>query len=309
MDVKYPTNILYVSNGLETADALHRALSLAQATQARLNVLVVCPQLPETMQDYESVYEDGIKQRILDNIADFAASRGLDPASLDSEISLEFGHPPARHVVMSSLMQSHDLVFKAADPTPDGKGYRAADLALVRKCLRPVWLHRAAKLPDDSLRVAVAIDPDSIERTGHDLSIQLLRVTRRIADNYSGKLYIISCWDYPFEDYLSRKAWFQDSSELSEIVESSNLKHRAALSALITESGITGPTRILHLRGQPSQVIPAVVDQNRIDLLAMGSLARTGIAGFFIGNTSEDVMRELRCSVAILKPSEPCSTT
>jgi nucleotide-binding universal stress UspA family protein len=39
-----------------------------------------------------------------------------------------------------------------------------------------------------------------------------------------------------------------------------------------------------------------------IDLLVMGSVCRTGIAGFLIGNTAEEVINQVDCSVLTLKP-------
>ena len=34
----------------------------------------------------------------------------------------------------------------------------------------------------------------------------------------------------------------------------------------------------------------------------MGTLARTGVAGLFIGNTAETILEQLTCSVLAIKP-------
>ena len=34
----------------------------------------------------------------------------------------------------------------------------------------------------------------------------------------------------------------------------------------------------------------------------MGTVCRTGLAGFFIGNTAENVLNEVNCSVLTVKP-------
>ena len=39
-----------------------------------------------------------------------------------------------------------------------------------------------------------------------------------------------------------------------------------------------------------------------IDLVVMGTVARSGIAGMLIGNTAERVLRKLPCSVLAVKP-------
>jgi nucleotide-binding universal stress UspA family protein len=39
-----------------------------------------------------------------------------------------------------------------------------------------------------------------------------------------------------------------------------------------------------------------------IDLLVMGTVCRTGISGFLIGNTAEEVLNQIDCSVLTVKP-------
>lgn len=38
------------------------------------------------------------------------------------------------------------------------------------------------------------------------------------------------------------------------------------------------------------------------DILVMGTIARTGIPGFMIGNTAEDILNSVDCSVLTVKP-------
>ena len=47
-------------------------------------------------------------------------------------------------------------------------------------------------------------------------------------------------------------------------------------------------------------VLINVVDKD-IDLLVMGTVCRTGIAGFLIGNTAEEVLNQVDCSVLTRK--------
>jgi nucleotide-binding universal stress UspA family protein len=49
-------------------------------------------------------------------------------------------------------------------------------------------------------------------------------------------------------------------------------------------------------------VIPWVVRKRKIDLLVMGTICRTGIPGFIIGNTAEKVLDTINCSVLTVKP-------
>ncbi|CSB52471.1 universal stress protein family 1 [Vibrio cholerae] len=59
---------------------------------------------------------------------------------------------------------------------------------------------------------------------------------------------------------------------------------------------------IHHLHGKPDELIPEWVTQENIDILVMGTLARTGISGFVIGNTAENIVQSIECSLVALKP-------
>jgi nucleotide-binding universal stress UspA family protein len=59
----------------------------------------------------------------------------------------------------------------------------------------------------------------------------------------------------------------------------------------------------VHLvEGSADRVVLDLVRDQGIDLLVMGSLGRTGIAGLFIGNTAEEVLNQVDCSVLTVKP-------
>lgn len=301
----FPQNILFVTDGLEEdPSALVHALGMALANQARLQAVVACPGLPESMREYENFYEQGLLQHFGTQLEAALARLAVPADAISVEVELETGKPLALRLVSRTLERGHDLLVKTAEATPQGRGFKALDMVLVRKCSCPVWLHRPTGKPHEEVKVGVAIDPESFEASGHELSLRLLRAGRRIADGYDGTLHVISCWDYPFETYLRHNTWFSlPSSQLSGIVTAAQTRHGAALEELVKESGIAGPMRTHHLRGEPARLIPACVEENGIDLLVMGSLGRSGIAGLLIGNTSEDLLHELPCSVVTLKPS------
>jgi nucleotide-binding universal stress UspA family protein len=59
----------------------------------------------------------------------------------------------------------------------------------------------------------------------------------------------------------------------------------------------------VHLvKGKPSIDIPLMVKKYNVDLIVMGTVARTGIPGFIIGNTAESILEQVRCSVLAIKP-------
>ncbi|GAL17372.1 universal stress protein family 1 [Vibrio maritimus] len=57
-----------------------------------------------------------------------------------------------------------------------------------------------------------------------------------------------------------------------------------------------------HLHGRADDLIPKCVRERDVDVLVMGTVARTGISGFVIGNTAENVLQSIHCSLVALKP-------
>lgn len=72
---------------------------------------------------------------------------------------------------------------------------------------------------------------------------------------------------------------------------------------MIQESKIAGKNKVHHVRGTPDRIIPQYVADENIDVLVMGTVARTGIPGFIIGNTAENIVQKLGCSLLALKPN------
>ena len=59
----------------------------------------------------------------------------------------------------------------------------------------------------------------------------------------------------------------------------------------------------LHMvEGETCEVITEFVEKKKIDVVVMGTLARTGISGFFMGNTAESILNTIDCSMLAVKP-------
>ena len=56
------------------------------------------------------------------------------------------------------------------------------------------------------------------------------------------------------------------------------------------------------VKGWARKEIPALVGRLEADLVVMGTVARTGIPGFIMGNTAETILNQIDCSVLAIKP-------
>lgn len=298
-------NILYVAHvNADGDDALRTALTEAGHNEAALRAVIICPSLPARFVDQEASYEAWIRARMSSVVAIAKASMGLLPSEVPMTVEVEWGDAPAVSIVRRVLRNAHDLLIKQAEPTDRRPGFRSFDMQLLRLCPTPVWLCRPSTRSRKEVEVAVAVNPQSQQQEAWDLGLQLLRLARSAANTRSGKLHIISCWEFLYAEDLRHSPWLKVSEEsIREAEIIAEQRHKQAFKTLLHESAVAGDANVLLVRGKPERVIPRLVDDLGIDLLIMGTVARTGLQGFIIGNTAENALGEISCSLLAAKPN------
>ena len=297
-------NILFVSHGLGGEDeALKQVLQLASANQASLRVLIACPSFPDSLGEYKASYEKSITEQMEKAIKTAKSALKISKKKLNIPIELELGPAPDVYIIRYVLRHSHDLVIKQAEANSDQRGFKAVDMGLLRKCPCPLFIVRPAKHPVKELRIAVAIDPKDQETVSRGLSLDLLKYAASLTRYYSGQLYIVSCWIFRPEEYLRDSIWIKvKESELNQMLLDEKAEHDKALRSIIKDANIGDHYQIHLEKGFPEEAIPAFVESNEIDILVMGTVARTGISSFIIGNTAENILQKINCSLLALKP-------
>ncbi|WP_295898835.1 universal stress protein [uncultured Vibrio sp.] len=303
--MKQFNHVLFVSQGLtDDQGSLGQSILLTANHQASLRGLIVCPSLPDHMTNYVETYEQSLRQTLENNLRDTIEQHQLPDCPERFPIDLKSGGKPAVQIIRHVQEHNVDLLMKDAEPISDhSEGFKAIDMALLRQCPSPVWLNRPTNKPMTKRRVAVAIDANATDDEQKQLSIQLLQTARAIADGCDSRLHVVSCWIYQLERYLDNQTWIKmPADELDENREQARVNHQIALDALIDESGIGGENLVHQLRGSADDEIPRCVVDLDIDVLVMGTIARTGIPGVLIGNTAENILQSVSCSLVALKP-------
>jgi nucleotide-binding universal stress UspA family protein len=54
--------------------------------------------------------------------------------------------------------------------------------------------------------------------------------------------------------------------------------------------------------GIPDEAILKCIEERSIDLVILGTVARSGLSALFLGNVAERLLPEVRCSVLAVKP-------
>lgn len=298
-------NILYVSHGTkDETESLKQALTLVKGNNARMRVALVCPAFPQDFPEYKEKYESSLIEQVRSSIHSGAEALGLEISPTEVPIEFVTDAMPGIHVIEQVQQRHHDLVIKEADPVENNTGFKALDMDLLRKCPCAVWLCRPIAAESSAVKIAVAVDPLSQEEAAKRLSQRLLTLSDSLAEAYGASLHIVSCWNYELEERLKHNLWVKmPEEELQRKVQQVEEQHREALHALMASAELKAPHHVHTLKGGPSRKIPQFVQEQKVDILVMGTVARTGIPGFVIGNTAENVFQQLPCSLLALKPS------
>jgi nucleotide-binding universal stress UspA family protein len=274
--------------------ALERALLLARGTGARLTITDVMTVPPHARHYLPAAVEEtmvGDRRQMLARVArGQAESKFLvgRPATVLIEEVLRSGH--------DLLMRSHARDLTAAGPKPFG----AVDMELLRKCPCPVLLARHGK-PAPQPHIACAVNASTEETEEVALNVKLVELALLIAKHLqSGSITLLHAWA-PFAERAVRSHSADD--QFASYLEGARQRATADLARLVQSFGERlADAHSMVRRGEPEDVIPEFVVAEGIDLLVMGTVARSGIPGLFIGNTAERVLRKLPCSVLAVKP-------
>jgi nucleotide-binding universal stress UspA family protein len=296
-------NILFFADGpaTETA-ALERAAALADANQARLTVIdVVEP---------------------ADAAADVAQRFGIDIDAVRSEQRLEelqamtaplverhgmiltkvLSGTPFLEVVRAVQRGGHDLVMKSARPggSLTERVFGSTDMHLLRKCPCPVWIDRPESRHPYRVLIA-AVDPTDPATEGIDRKI--LDLATSLAAREQASLEVVHAWRLQGESLLRGSRARMAVTEIEGLLAATEQCHRDAVNRLLAHYGMTADDDSVRIvKGDAAAVISDRARATGADLIVMGTVARTGVPGLFIGNTAEDVLESTRTSVLTVKP-------
>jgi universal stress protein E len=299
-------NILLVADGKSDGEtALKRAVAVAKNNKARLTVVKVVDKLPHDLQLLKTaVLEEDIQKLIirehLKQLNDFIAPIKDDGIHVNVKV---LTGTPFLEITKEVLRNKHDLVITTAE----GKGglkemlFGATTMHLMRKCPSPIWVIKPRKTTRFSWILA-AVDPAHSDSEGKALNAKILELADSIARLEGAELHVIHTWELYSEVILRSKSRLSDR-EVDNVVRETEKKHRYLLEELLDEHTPKIPKKQVHfLRGDAGELIPGIAKKKRIELIVMGTVGRTGINGLLIGNTAEEILQKVNCSVLTVKP-------
>ena len=277
--------------------ALERALGLARQSGAKLTITDVM-----TVPDYARRYlPAGLEEEMI-SLRKLELSR-IAHAVTDvcTEFKLLAGRP-GTVLIQEVLRSNHDLLMRshardrtARRPRPFG----AVDMELLRKCPCPVFLVQHGP-PHERPQITGAVNASTEDASERALNVKIVELTLALAELEGGRPILLQAWA-PFGERVVRS--HSSDEAFTAFVQNVRQRTAADLRQLALSFGERlSKAQTINRRGTPEDVIPQFVVAKGVDVVVMGTLARAGIAGFFIGNTAERVLRKLPCSVLAVKP-------
>ncbi len=316
-------NILVVCAQTESDGVtLRRAGALAETLGARLTVIAIAQPLGVVGEAarFSSLTREDIEHAMIKEIREGVTALVADTLpSLSPAIEIRIGKPFVE-IIRYILANGCDLVIKSAEDL-DGSSRRlfaSADQHLMRKCPCPVWLQRSVKddnndNDEDNSRkgdgralVLAAVDVDPFSKDHQEawtsLNLRILETAAAVAAFEKATLRVVHAWEAPAEDMIRR--WAGPAAEVSNYVNAVETQSRKALDALLLKGAPSVTATPQLLRGAARRVIAPYAARIGASCLVMGTIGRTGAPGVIIGNTAEDILNSVDCSVVAIKPPD-----
>ena len=308
------SNILLILDArTDYSAALKRGATLARNNEAHLTVCAIVDRVPREIKmgviaiERREVLDIAVteKRDWLDDAVTSVAARGV---SLDTKV---LTGRPFIEIIRQVLRDDHDLIIKCADVDSGLKDmlFSSTDMHLMRKCPCPVWIIKPTE-DHQYRRILAAVDQDPVEPAKDMLNRQILEMATSLARAEHSETHIAHAWDVFDEGLLRSHSWDFSEAEFDAMVEEETTLRRFWLEDLMKSCGITEAASTtdvrdpqLHvIKGPAQHVVPEIANDLAVDLVVMGTVARTGIAGLFMGNTAETILTQLTYSVLTIKP-------
>lgn len=294
-------NILCVyDDPRESAGAIEKAVQLARTHQASLSLLKVLRGVPEScLSDIITREQRKLCDSALEHLNGLTAS--LERVGVRARRQVLCG-THFIEIIREVLRNDYDLViFTPHRATLKEKLFGSRTMHLLRKCPCPVWVVKPSKGRKHS-KILAAIDPLNTDDERNQLNVKIMDFAVNLAKVEGSELHIFHSWhDAAVRLLRGTNGIVFDTKR--KILRDIRNAHKQRLYSLLAEFDLGHVPHKVHLgRGTPEEGIARIAKQKGVELVVMGTVCRTGLKGFFMGNTAEKTLPLLDCSVLALKP-------
>ncbi len=285
---------------------LEESSMLSLQNEARLTVAAVVKEIPHSVRllaasKLSTQFQEQIVEKRRSQLVGLVAS--LRDSGVQVEVRVLYG-TPFLEIIRQVLSARHDLVIIGAEGS-DGLRralFGSTAMHLMRKCPCPVWVLKPTRA-GPFRRVMAAVDPDPAHTDHFALDAKIMQLATSLARQYGADLRVVHAWTFEYESIFRWQETNVTQIEMNRLLHEVREEQQRHLDALLSRHDLSHLPHKVHLvKGEARLMIPKLVRSQKIDLLVMGTVCRTGVAGLIMGNTAEDVLRHVDCSVLTVKP-------
>lgn len=293
--------LVAIDTRLKSHPILEHAVKIAKANDATVKVVDVVPDFSWTVRwtlpDHEDVRltlgRD--KQRCLDEVVDSLRKQGID-----AEAKVLWGKTSIE-IIREVMRGQHDLVLRVAKghESRESAFFGATGRRLLRECPCAVWLIPSLE-SEEFKHVLACVDPSTEHELDVELNEKVFAIATAVSERHRAELSIVHAWAINSEQLLQHR---MPAEEFANLVDQQRNSTKERLNSFLEHRGSNVDADHVHLvKSDPGYAIPEFARKKDVDLVVMGTVARSGLTGMVIGNTAERILTDLKCSVLALKP-------
>ena len=295
-------NILVATDTrFDSHSIVDEAVEIASHNDASLKIVDVAPEFTWTvrltMKDHEHmrVLMNQEKQEKLDAMIAPIRDEGVDVRAkvLTGKTSVE--------IIREVMRDDHDLVLRVNKGKESRRQgfFGTTGMRLLRKCPCAVWLITPTRI--EFQHVLGCVDTTSDDSLDAELNDEVFKFARSISHYHGGMFSIAHAWSV-LSELLLKDRMGQD--EFAAMMKANRDRIAIRLDKFLKRHDSSVDAKDVRLvNGEASDVISAFILRNNVDLVVMGTVARSGVSGMIMGNTAEKILDRIACSVLALKPS------
>ncbi len=299
-------NILTVYSHAPGDEAtLRRATTLARLNSARLTVAGVMEDL-DLLNAKSEVEREQADERIVAERQEHLERLIVSVRHGGVEVrAAVLSGTPFLAIIRAVLREKHDLVIMTAEAEANFRRllFGSTSMHLMRKCPCPVWITDPDRPSSKYSRILAAVDTFTPGEKNDAVNTLIMDLASSLARIDHSELHVVHAWEMNSRDDETSRS--EITQEIMDRLIERNLEARQiGVDELLERYEFADDVtyRVHMIQGKARSVIPRLASEIQADLLIMGTMSRTGIAGFFIGNSAEAILRQVECSVLTVKP-------
>lgn len=284
------------------AEAVKQAIALAQSMPGEVTFFSALDPPEKFKFEFELLYDEREMTDVereancresLDQFVERAKTRGV-PATRKTAVGAGW-----MELTREAIDGGYDLVVVG---TRNRGALRRAlfgstAMELLHNCPAPVWVTRPNPHPT-SAKVLVASDFSQV-------SDKALRLALEIGSSCGAEMHLIHVVEQPYAQLSDSGEPEAGGEQVRHELDRAAAKQRLQEQlARVSGGGGSAYLSVADDTSMPDEAIAKFIESHSIDLLVIGTSARRGLAGVFLGNTAERLLTTVHCSLLVVKPTD-----